>query len=109
MRKKLVLEELTIKNKFDLNGVAFINKINTDSVSMGSIKIDSNKLMFSNEAAKIMVGDDVITAKEFFKIVKSMKNLQIKCGENLEKCKPIDNNYLIKQEKKEVINEFNLD
>ena len=102
MRKRLVLDDIRVKNKLDVNGVAFINKINTESIDLGSIKIDSNKLMFKNEASKIMVGDEMITAKDFFKIVKSIKNLKSKCGENLENCKPIDNKYLNQQEKKEV-------
>jgi hypothetical protein len=102
MRKRLVLDDITVKNKLDVNGVAFINKINTDSVNLGNIRIESNKLMFSNEGSKIMVGNDVITVKDFFNIVKTMKYLQSKCGDNLEKCKPIDNDYLKQQEKKEI-------
>jgi len=102
MKKRLVLDNLTVKNKLDVNGVAFINKVNTDNLSLGSIKINSNKLIFNNEGSKIMVGNDVITVKDFFNIVKTMKDLQSKCGENLEKCKPIDNEYLRQQERKEV-------
>lgn len=102
LRKRLVLDDVKVKNKLDVNGVAFINKINTDSVNLGSIRIDSNKLMFSNEGSKIMVGDEIITVKDFFAIVKTMKGLQKKCGENLEKCKPIDADYLKEQEKKEI-------
>jgi len=102
MRKKLVLDDVTIKNKLDVTGVAFINKINTENIDLGSVKLDSNKLMFNNEASKIMVGNDVISVKEFFDIIKTMKYLKSKCGENLENCKPIDNDYLKQQEKKEI-------
>ena len=58
--------------------------------------------MFTNVGSKIMVGNDVITVKDFFGIVETMKYLQSKCGKNLENCKPIDNNYLKQQEKKDV-------
>ena len=102
MRKRLVLDDLTIKNKLEVNGVAFINKINTESINLGSIKIDSNKIMFNNESSKLMVGDNVITVKDFYNIVKTLKLIKSKCGENLENCKPIDNKYLKQQETKEV-------
>jgi len=100
MKKRLVLDDLSVKNKLDVNGVAFINKITTDSIDFGNLRIDSDHLAFNNEASKIIVGNDVITAKEFFDVIKSMKYLKEKCGEYLEKCKPIDNQYLEKQEKK---------
>jgi len=102
MKKSLVLDDVSVKNKLDVNGVAYINKINTDSIDFGNLRIDSDHLAFNNEAAKIMVGNEVITAKEFFDVVSTMRYLKKKCGDNLENCRPIDSQYLKKQEKKEI-------
>jgi len=102
MRKSLVLDDISVKNKLDVNGVAYINKLNTDSIDFGNLRIDSDHLAFNNESAKIMVGNEVITAKEFFDVISTMRYFKKKCGDNLENCRPIDSQYLKKQEKKEI-------
>jgi len=102
MKKQITVDDLTVKKKLDVNGVAFIDKINTDMVDLGNIQIDSDKLVFKNQASKIMIGNDVITVNDFFNVVKTMKYLQSKCGQNLENCKPIDNKFLKEQENKEM-------
>jgi len=92
---------LSVNDKLDVNGVAYINKINTNLVDLGSIQISNNNLKFSNFNSKIMIGNEVITLKELVNIVFSFKNLQQKCGENLEKCRPVDEKYFEEQRNKE--------
>jgi len=101
IQDKFSLNELSVNDKLDVNGVAYINKINTNLVDLGSIQISNNNLKFSNFNSKIMIGNEVITLKELVNIVFSFKNLQQKCGENLEKCRPVDEKYFEEQRNKE--------
>jgi len=102
MKKSMVLGNIRVKDKLDVNGVAFINKVNADSVDFGNLRIDSNHLVFNNEASKIMIGDEVITAKNMFDVMNTMKYLKDKCGDKMEKCEAMSEDLIKEQEKKEV-------
>jgi len=101
IQNKFSLNELSADGGLDVYGVSFINKINTNKIDLGNVQISNDIIKFSNINSKIMIGNDVITLKELIDTVVLFKNLQKKCGDNLEKCRPVNKKYFEEQRNKE--------
>jgi len=102
IQNKFSLNELSADGGLDVYGVSFINKINTNKIDLGNVQISNDLIKFSNINSKIMIGNDVITLKELIDtVVLFKKNLQKKCGDNLEKCRPVNKKYFEEQRNKE--------
>lgn len=88
LKTRMGLETLKIKNKLNVEGHAYINgKISTNSLDMGSLKIDSENVILNNENTKLILGNEVIGIKELAKNLELILSIQHKCGEDLARCK----------------------
>lgn len=89
LRSNLVLKDLSIDKKLEVDGIAFLNKVNAQSIDLGNIKLDSNGLTFKNDNTKLILGNEVFTIGQLVTNMSNFKKLIEKCGENFENCKPV--------------------
>lgn len=102
LKEEMNVNNLSVSNRLDVDGIAFLNRLKTSSIDVGSIKIENNSLMFSNGSTRLLIGKEVVTIQDLENMLTSFKSLQNLCGEDFSKCQPITEEYLKSQEKKEV-------
>jgi len=96
------LKDLKVKNRLNVDGIAFINKVNAKSIDLGNIKLDSNQITFLDENSKIVIGNEVTSIGSIVKNMGALNRLINKCGENFEKCKPISEDLIREQTSKQI-------
>ena len=101
LKSNFQVKDLEVKGKVDVDGIAFINKLNAHSIDLGKIKFDSNGISFNDENVKLIIGKDVMTIGQLSANLKSFKKLISLCGKNFEKCRPVSDDVFREQADKQ--------
>ncbi len=86
LKKNFSTDSLSVLNNVEVEGQTIANMINSESIDIGNIKIDLEKISIINPHYEIVVGSEVLSVKELIENMEILENLKKRCGENLENC-----------------------
>lgn len=86
LKKNYSTDSLTVLNNAQVEGSTKAYIVNAESLDVGNIKVDLEKIMIANSQTEIIVGSDILSVKELVENLDVLEKLRVRCGENLEKC-----------------------
>lgn len=110
LKKNYSTDSLTVLNNVQVEGQTNANIINTESVDIGNIKIDLEKISIANPQTEIIVGSEILNVKELIENLEIMEKLNKRCGENLENCVQYNEEYFEEdmQKQNQIIEELKM-
>lgn len=92
LKKNYDAEKIKVSENVGVDGLAIATRINTDSIDIGNIKIDLEKINILNPNMEIIVGSNILSIRELMENLDIMERFQFRCGYNLENCVLYNNN-----------------
>lgn len=89
IKTNFATKRMSVKNNLNVGGVALVDKVTTNSIDLGSIKLDSNGITINDDSVKINANGASVDVKTIMKAMKNYSRLVEKCGEDLSLCNPI--------------------
>ncbi len=86
IKKNFSTDSLSVLNNAQVEGSTTANIVNTESVDVGNIKFDLEKIMIVNPQTEIIVGSEILSVKELVENLDVLEKLKTRCGENLQDC-----------------------
>lgn len=91
LKKNYVTKKLSVLNNVEVEGKANVHTIQTDSIDIGNIKLDLEKIYISNTNTEIILGAEILSIKELIENLELIEKLRVRCGEDLSSCIQYDN------------------
>lgn len=108
IKKFYSIDSLNVLNNVQVEESTSSRNVYTESVDIGNIKVDLEKILITNPQTEIIVGSEILSVKELVENLNVLEKLNERCGENLENCVQYNEkhfeNDMIKQ--KEIIEEL---
>jgi hypothetical protein len=79
-------DSLSVLNNVQVEGLTSVHNLNAESVDVGHIKFDLEKIMITNPQTEIIVGSEILSLRELVENFEVLEKLKERCRENFENC-----------------------
>lgn len=86
LKKNYITDSFSVLNNAQIEGSTSAYIVNAESLDVGNIKVDLEKIMIANPQTEIIVGSEILSVKELVENLDVLEKLKARCGENLQNC-----------------------
>jgi len=86
LKKNYITDSLGVLNNVQVEGLTSVHNLNAESVDVGHIKFDLEKIMITNPQTEIIVGSEILSLRELVQNFEVLEKLKERCRENFQNC-----------------------